>query len=597
MIPVSPDITTLWVSILIEELIRSGARTFVVCPGSRSTPLALAIGENAKAEVVAHFDERGAAFFALGHSRATGQPTVLVCTSGTAVANCLPAVIEAAMDNVPLIILSADRPPELHETRANQTILQDNIFADYCRWRFTIPCPDQTIPAEFVLTTIDQAIYRSRRSPAGPVHLNVQFREPLIPVLNQPVSAEYFATVKNWLGGDRAYTTYAQFEHTSTGVNFERIVKTLASKTRGLLVVGRLKQSDGETAAVIELAERLGWSVVTDILSGLRLGGIPSTTHLPHFDLCLLDQSSAMSFDCILHLGGTLVSKRISQFVASQTADYFIVNDHPDRQDIGHRVTTRIESDIETFARTICARLPKCKAVSPEHSLVTINYAVGEVLAKVLDNTNYLCEPIVPCIIAQEIVTEHSLVIASSLPIRDFDMYAQAGNSPALIACNRGASGIDGTLATAVGVAHGRKQPTTLVIGDLAMLHDLNSLALLRTSGLPPITIVIINNGGGAIFSLLPVAYIESKSVGSESGTDTFEKLFLQGHDLKFEEAAKMFSVKYHNPATIKDFRDIYRNAVRNSESTIIELTFGWRESRRIRGQLQDRIVTRLKQV
>jgi 2-succinyl-5-enolpyruvyl-6-hydroxy-3-cyclohexene-1-carboxylate synthase len=416
-------------------------------------------------------------------------------------------------------------------------------------------------------------------------------------VLDRPVAAEYLAAVRDWMNGAEPYTTYAQFENSPTGTDLDRIVKSITSKTRGLLVVGRLKQRDGETAAVIDLASRLGWPVVTDILSGLRLRAIDSASHLSHFDLSLPDQSSALNFDCILHLGGPLVSKRIHQLVASQTAEYIVVNDHPDRQDSGHRVTMRIESDVATFARSVTARLPKDRPLPPENPLVATNRAISEVLAEALDTANDLCEPLVPRIIARDILADHSLVIASSLPIRDFDMYAPTDNAPAYVACNRGASGIDGTLATAVGVAHGRKRPTTLVIGDLAMLHDLNSLALLRTPDLPPITIVVINNGGGAIFSLLPVADLEATSVERGAGSGTFEKLFLQGHDLRFEAAARMFDVEYHNPASVDDFRNIYRKAVRNDRSTIIELTFDWRESRRIRRQLQDRIVARLKQV
>lgn len=595
----SSDITTLWAGVLIEELIRSGAKTFVVAPGSRSTPLTLAIGNNKKADIITHFDERGAAFFALGHSRATDKPTVVICTSGTAVANCLPAVIEAAMDNVPLIIVSADRPPELHETRANQTIRQEDIFADYCRWRFTLPCPDQSMPPEFVLTTVDQAVYRSRRSPAGPVHLNVQYREPFLPDFNRPVAAKYLAGVQDWMNRETPYTTYTPTESAAAGVDFDRISKSISGTTRGLLVVGRLKQRVGETTAVADLASQLGWPVVTDILSGLRLRAIDSVTHLPHFDLSLLDQPAALSFDCILHLGGPLVSKRINQFLASQSAEYVVVNDHPDRQDAGHRVTMRVESNVEVFARTLIAQLPKGQTISPANSLVAIDGAIAEVLAEIVDKNKELCEPMVPRIIAREIAGDHSVVIASSLPIRDFDMFAPSGAGPAYVACNRGASGIDGTLATAVGIAHGRRRPTTLVIGDLAMLHDLNSLALLRTADMLPMTIIVINNGGGAIFSLLPVADLDTITISVDAGTHSgiFEKLFLQGHDFRFEAAAGMFGLEYHNPGTAEEFRTAYHSAVRNSRSTLIELSFDWRESRRIRRQLQERIVARLKQV
>jgi len=177
----APNVQYLWAKLIVEELLRSGAGHFFLAPGSRSTPLALAVARNRRARYHVHFDERGTAFAALGYGRATGKPAVWITTSGTAVANGLPAVVEAATDGVPLILLTADRPPELRETGANQTIDQAKIFGDYVRWQLDLPVPDPAIDPAFVLTTVDQAVYRSLRAPAGPVHLNCMFREPLVP--------------------------------------------------------------------------------------------------------------------------------------------------------------------------------------------------------------------------------------------------------------------------------------------------------------------------------------------------------------------------------------------------------------------------------
>nr|MBA3389279.1 2-succinyl-5-enolpyruvyl-6-hydroxy-3-cyclohexene-1-carboxylic-acid synthase [Rubrobacter sp.] len=180
----SPDTSQanrLWAGLIVEELVRSGIDFFCVAPGSRSTPLVAALAENPKARSLVHFDERGTAFAALGYARATGRPAVWITTSGTAVANGLPAVVEASVDGVPMILLTADRPPELRQTGANQTVDQPDIFGDFVRWRFDLPAPDLSVDPAMVLTTVDQAAYRAVRAPRGPVHLNLMFREPFLP--------------------------------------------------------------------------------------------------------------------------------------------------------------------------------------------------------------------------------------------------------------------------------------------------------------------------------------------------------------------------------------------------------------------------------
>ena len=609
MIPTSLDITTLWANLVIEELIRCGVTTFVVSPGSRSTPLVLALGGNPKAEIVTHLDERGAAFFALGHSRATHGPTALICTSGTAVANYLPAVIEASMDDVPLVVLSADRPPELHGTGANQTIEQANLFGEYCRWRFTIPCPDEEIPPEFVLTTIDQAVYRATRTPAGPVHLNLEYREPLAPRLDAPVASGYLSPVQSWLNTDRPFTRYTATKSEIAQDEIVRIADTFARAESGLLVLGRLKQTDAEVAAVTDLIKRLGWPVVTDVGSGFRLGGKwredHAVQHLPFFDLTLLNPKSGWYPDCVLHLGGPVVSRRVTEFLASlRHGEYISVSDHRYRQDPGHRVARRIECDIPSFARALTLKMTSPARHSSDTPLLKANRAVAETLATNLHKLDALCEPLVPTIIARELPSDHALFLASSMPIRDFDMFAPTGDTQVKVGCNRGASGIDGTVASAVGFARGLGRAVTLVIGDLALLHDLNSLLLLANQTTPAVTVVVINNGGGAIFSLLPVASL-SKDVTSAIFNDKpelfeqkiIEKLFLTIHTFRFESAAKMFGLAYHHPATADEFRRMYREAVRGNKSTLIELTFDWRSTRTIRRELQDKIIAGSKQV
>jgi 2-succinyl-5-enolpyruvyl-6-hydroxy-3-cyclohexene-1-carboxylate synthase len=601
------DITTLWARLVIEELGRCGVQTFVVSPGSRSTPLALALAADKKAEVITHFDERGAAFFALGHARATGRPAALVCTSGTAVANYLPAVIEASSDCVPMIVLSADRPPELHQTGANQTIEQANLFGEYCRRRFSIPCPDEKMPPEFVLTTIDQAVYRSMSVPAGPVHLNLEYREPLAPGIAGPMTTHYISSLDRWMNSDQPFTTYNKPNLTVSTAGIESLAARLSSVRRGLLVVGRLGQLGSECDAVVALARKLGWPVIAEIGSGFRLG-MPDDYgmhHLAFADLALLDEKSKNNWSCILHIGGGLVSRRVAEFIGHQNdCEYIVVNDRPFRQDPTHNVTTRFECDVAWFAWALAAVLKSGQQANGVSRLAAANDAVAQILSETLDKSDLLTEASVPRIVATELPVGHAVFLASSMPIRDFDMYAPVTKHSPRIGCNRGASGIDGTIASACGFSRGLNQPVTVVIGDLALLHDLNSLALVGGTNRPPVTVVVINNGGGAIFSLLPVARMESDVTSQffDKDSDAFEReviepLFLTTHRYRFEQAAAMFELDYRNPSTVDEFRRDYRNAVNGTKSTLIELTFNWRGSRRMRQELQSRIISHLSRL
>ena len=577
------DITTLWAEMAVEELVRSGVTMFIITPGSRSTPLALAVARNTRAEIITHFDERGAGFVAVGYARGSHKPAALICTSGTAMANYLPAVVEASMDHLPLIVLSADRPPELQETGANQTIQQSGIFGSFVRWEQTMPCPTESIAPGFVLTTIDQAVYRAIGQNAGPVHLNFQFREPLAPDANKPAAREYRSGLARWMSNGRAYTTYAGSSAMISEADVADIAPEIASAQSGLLVVGRLKQTADQDRSVAELARQLGWPVVADIGSGLRLGQTVDN-HIAYFDLALLGKATEMHCDCIVHLGGPLVSKRVAEFIASQKTEYIVVNNHPDRQDIGHSVTRRIVADIGAFASSLASHLGVIKGGHGK-SMAARDMAITQLLEGEIDNGAF-CELTVPRVVTREIGADSAIFLASSLTVRDFDMYAPCDGPRVPVGCNRGASGIDGTVASAVGFARGLNRPTTLVIGDTALLHDLNSLSLLRADDVPPITIVVVNNGGGAIFSMLPVA--DSPSAIARGGT--LEQLFLQQHSFDFRSAAEMFGLVYLQPSDTAGFRKAYKDAIASGKPRLIELRFDWRESRRVRLDLRDKV-------
>lgn len=555
------NINTLWGFLIIEELARSGIRYFCISPGSRSTPLTVSAALNKSIQTIICYDERAAGFHALGYTRATGKPAVLICTSGTAVANYYPAVIEAHQSALPLIILSADRPPELRATAANQTIDQVKMFGTYLNWQFDLPCPDEKIPVANLLSLIDQAIYRTSRSPAGPVQINCMFREPLEPTPGN-ISDAYITYSYKRQNNDHPFTAYHHPHKGPAEADLTGLAETLTAYEKGLLVIGRLSVLQSYQH-ILELIGTLNWPIIVDITSGLR-ASIPDHIKINYCDHLLLSESFQQDIkpDFVLHLGGPLTSKRYANFINTLALEKYVqVENNPYRQDPQNVVTERFECEINEF----CRRLNTVVQSRPDQSRVKrlkqYDDQAGQMLESFLDSQSAVSEIAVAHIISRTIPSVHGLFLANSMPIRDMDMYASFQSNPVSIAANRGASGIDGNLASACGYAAGLNQPVTTVIGDLAFLHDLNSLELIRKLKVP-VLIVVVNNHGGGIFSFLPIANFPQ----------VFEPYFATPHDLSFKPAAEMFKIDYYKPASNEQFRLIYQECLKSGKSAIIEI-------------------------
>ena len=561
MTPETARANRLWAKLVVEELVRNGVDFFCVAPGSRSTPLVAALSENPKAKPLVHFDERGTAFAAVGYARATGRPAAWITTSGTAVANGLPAIVEASTDSVPMILLTADRPPELRQTGANQTIIQPNIFGEYTRWSFDLPAPDLSVNPASVLTTIDQAVYRARRAPKGPVHLNLMFREPF---LSNPENEGEEDDASASLREEGApYTRYAASGPVVDEEEVENLWSELRGVERGLVVAGRL-ESRRQGKAVLRLAETLNWPLLPDVGSQVRLG-VNSDSLVPYYDALLAGESfrDTHAPEAVLHFGGRALSKRLEQFLAGVRPNpYIVVRENPFRLDPSHQVTRSVESGIEGFCEAMkqtATRRPTAISGSWKESWTAASKVLGGRIDQLVDQEEKLNEPLVARLISRRIPEEHGFVLASSMPIRDADTFA-AVNGPAVpVAANRGTSGIDGTVATAVGFARGTEKPVTLLIGDLALLHDLNSLSMLKDL---PVVVVVLNNDGGGIFSFLPVAQHDK----------FFEPYFGTPHGLDFEEAAAMFGLDYERPGSVADFTEVYEAACERGTPALIEV-------------------------
>lgn len=549
---------------IIEELIGLDATRFVISPGSRSTPLTVAVARNPQAKTTTHFDERGAAFFALGHAKATGKPAVLICTSGTAVANYFPAVVEASMDNIPLIILSADRPPELIGVGANQAIFQDNIYGNYPRLFKNLEPPRSNTDSEQVSTLVTELYHAATGSRPGPVHLNCQFREPLLPALTDNPDHNDIPTKTDGLNFEKT----EHVEHAVKGESqptphpplpveqLELITKQIMDCPKGLIIVGRSVDAQYEKA-ILNLAESLNWPIFPDVQSRLRFTQHPDLIN--HFDLVLLkDEMNAEKPDMVIHLGGPYTSKRLLTYLNDSDSYYISVRKTPEQIDPNHQVDLVLQMDVGEF----------CISIDTENNnegwIKSWNKAeaqVSKIIQDQFDQDETLSEPGISYQLSRSISNNHDLMVANSMAVREMEMFGALNKFGGRIFANRGASGIDGLCATAAGFQAGSGKALTLLIGDLAILHDLNSLSLISKSK-HPIIIVLINNDGGGIFSFLPV----------RSETDIFESFFGTPHGWTFDKVAGMFALEYAKPKDLIDFQQVYSASLTGDRSMIIEI-------------------------
>lgn len=575
-------INMIWADLVIEQLVRCGVHCFSLAPGSRSTPLVATIARCTNLDVHMHVDERGAAFWAIGYGRATGRPAVFITTSGTAGANGFPAIIEAAQSRVPLLVITADRPAELRDTGANQTIDQVKLFGNYVRYFFDMPAPDTAIDPRMVLTTVTQAVHHARRAPQGPVHLNAMFREPLVPGDDGYDYTAYLAPLQAWLAGEQRFSMSMPPRSAPDHHQIAQLAAAVNRAERGLLVVGEL-HNDDQRSAVLTLAQQLRWPVLPDIGSGLRLGRHLEQS-VPYYDQLLASERFAQAHqpDTVLHLGGGFVSKRLLQFLhRAHPHTYILVKDHPFRYDPNHQITDVVEADLALACDALLPLINQPSFPAWLHAWQHASTGANKQIEQFLGDRGDVNEPGSARTITQLIPGGHALFIGNSMPVRDMDMFAAADAHAVPVAINRGASGIDGNVATATGFAHGLSRPTTVLVGDLTLLHDLNSLLLVRNSRVP-ITIVAINNNGGGIFSFLPIA----------QQRDVFEPYFGTPQHVSFEYAAHMFGIDYIKPSTMASFASAYQAASAGTRPTLIEMITERQENYALHAALREQIAT-----
>ena len=540
-------VNRIWCKTLLEELARLGVSNVCIAPGSRSTPLTLEADKNPKLSIHTHFDERGLGFLALGLAKASQNPVAIVVTSGTAVANLLPAIAEAKLTGEKLVVLTADRPTELVGCGANQAIHQSGIFSNHVSASIELPSPSLQVPLKWLLTTVDQAMAeQSERGSA--VHINCPFPEPLYSEESEGLYQGYISQLGAWWNSNRAFSTK------SVGVTIPNIDVANLSVRKGVIVLGSVTLREAKKVA--QLANKLGWPLLSDPQSG-------TGSEWGYYDLWLQNRAISQPLeacDLILQFGSRIISKRLNHWlekqVESQEAEYHYVSPRFDRDNQAHLMQQHHVCGIEEWVNVFLERLPPVIAAERNwaSSLMSLSQQVSS-LAGLHLNTGSSLSEIGLALTLNQLPEQAQLFIGNSLFVRLVDMFSNLEQRE--VYTNRGASGIDGLIATASGVIRSTEKPTVVFIGDTSLLYDLNSLALL-THSRTPVVVVVTNNDGGAIFDLLPVPEQQKQS------------LYQMPHGYSFEFAAKQFQLRYAKPDTLKEYQQVVDSHIEQGQGALV---------------------------
>ncbi|UQS81800.1 2-succinyl-5-enolpyruvyl-6-hydroxy-3-cyclohexene-1-carboxylic-acid synthase [Bombilactobacillus folatiphilus] len=505
---------------LLATLLQTGIKDVVLSPGSRSTPVAILLGKLAdQQQLNLHIDvdERSAAFMGLGIAKTSQHAVLLVCTSGTAAANYYPAICEAYASNIPLIVLTTDRPQELQQVGAPQTLTQANFYGQQVKASYQLPTPRPDLPVatqKYFGYIAQKAVHTALQSPKGPVQLNLPLRKPLLPATDGDLTLKSMVVAQQWEGQRADQTLLTKLE-------------TLLSGKKGLIIAG----PNAKNAQVIQqFAQKMNWPLLADPLSSLR--GYPSvlTTEDWLFQMADLWEQQLQP-EVILRLGATPVSAALSQWLAQTTIP--IVYLDADRAQLDHTLNTRV-----AVALTPAQVLPYLSVGAADVKWLQhwskLDQALKQVLEQVVELSATLTEPQVAWTLGQNLPSDAALFVSNSMPIREVDDYFHP-KTPQLVLANRGANGIDGINSTALGMASQRSQNSYLYVGDLAFFHDLTGLMLARQEQLQ-LTIIVQNNQGGGIFSFLPQAQEPTQ----------FEKVFGTPLHYKVQDVAQLFGGQYY---------------------------------------------------
>jgi 2-succinyl-5-enolpyruvyl-6-hydroxy-3-cyclohexene-1-carboxylate synthase len=582
-------VNALWGEAIADELAMSGVVAAVLAPGSRSTPLTVALAEHPDVETFSLLDERSAAYFALGRARRTGQPTPLVCTSGTALANFHPAVVEADAARVPMLLLTADRPPELQDSGANQTVDQEKFYGDSVRHYRRLPEPEAADrKLRSLRTAVCRAVATASGTQPGPVHLDVPFRKPLEPDAGPDAAPKGVPEGSVPAGFPEAYPLAVEgrdgpFVETRRGratlarSDLTRLAGAVAEAGSGLIVCGPADQPTPAREALLGLARATGFPVAADPLSGARFGAhldADGVTVLGGYDASL----PAVDADpeLVVRFGASPTSKTLRHYLRDSGARQFVVDPAGGWREATFAATDLVVADGTRLAAELAGQVDREPGTYADR--------LGEAERDYWDLVAGE-EPEEGAVLADVVANAPdpaTLFVSNSMPVRDLDRFGRPREADLTVLGNRGASGIDGVTSSALGAGSATDDPLVLVTGDLAYYHDMNGLLAVSRCDVDA-TVVCVNNDGGGIFHLLP---IESH--------DTFDEWFRTPHGLDFEHSADLYGLEFARTDDLAAFRELYEESLQIDGSQVIEFVADGERNHDDRRALQERVLEAL---
>lgn len=553
----------------VDELQRAGLRNVVLCPGSRSTPLAMTLASQERIRVWMHVDERSAAFFALGMAKRLALPVALVCTSGTAAANFLPAVVEAHLTRVPLLIVTADRPHELRDNGAPQAIDQNRLYGTHAKWFVDMALPEASNEAlRYVRTLADRAVALTQAVPAGPVHLNMPFREPLVPTPDRSLLPLSQRDPAAWEGRSEN-APYVRVTEARGGAVYdslvERLLALMSTHERGLIIAG--SSDDPELPALLALlGQQSGYPILADPLSQVRSGQAEDGCVLSSYDAFLRIDSFVERAEpqLVLRFGAMPTSKPLLLYLKRYCAcPQIVIDGNAGWEEPTQLASEMIHADSVSLCRSLLASLSATRGQNEEWTATwkRTEAITRQQLQTTIQDFAPLFEGRVFTELAEIVPDGTTLYLGNSMPVRDADTFFWPDGRSVRVMGNRGANGIDGVVSSALGASAASDGPTVLVIGDLSFYHDLNGLLAARLHGLD-LTIVLINNDGGGIFSFLPQA----------SYPEHFEQLFGTPTGLDFAPVVQMYGGTFQRISHWHDFRVAINTGLANGGLHVIEV-------------------------
>lgn len=556
----------LWADVIAETLCRKGVDTAITCPGSRSSPLTFALARHKTIEAISILDERSAGFFALGLAKRSGKPVAVVCTSGSAVANFFPAIVEASESGVPLIVLTADRPAELRDCSAGQAIDQVKFFGGYVRKQIELAVPEASLPMlRYLRQTISHCMDIASAPDRGPVHLNVPFRDPLVPIeqagFRAPLDEASFPAFFDHLEPpDSLPFLQAQLPDSICGLE------------KGLIVVGPASPVNEEAwlENVATLAARLGWPVLADALNPIRSNAASFPSLVCGYDFVLKNEELARELqpEHVLLVGGFPTSKALRSWIGEGDLPLTVLSDRPVNLDATHSRATHVYADFE-FGGVLVER--GTNAANAQRWLEIDQQVSEELDARFMAQESFF-EGKLAWTLSRALPEGIALCVSNSMPPRDMEFYFGRSDLGLSVYSSRGANGIDGILSTALGVAY-EGERTFLLTGDLALLHDTNG-ALFAKDFKGSLTILLVNNAGSGIFEMMPVSRFE----------DVFEKYYGTDQQADFSGWSKTYGIDYH---LIEDWQDLESQLAKKFEGVrVLEIRTDRKADAAMRTQL-----------